>query len=339
MNMNTKIETRLLWIDWAKTISIYFIVLGHFYPGLIKSFIYSFHLPVFLIISGLLSHRQNTFPTKKLLKTLVIPYFIINILNYIFYTFISHTCPDMYHLKNEYLTAWFIPNILFGFHGIDGFHQAMGCAEMWFVYTLLFIKITTYYIKTSRGLLLYSLLCMAICYIYNRFNFNPAWAISNIFIASPFYCIGKILAEKKMEINIILTTMNKTMLLIMCLLFFGFQYIGSRWNSVACVVIGEYGNYLLLFYLLGITGCIWVFLISSLLSRYLNCNSIKIISSGTIVILGFHMLIVKPFLFYWFDQLNLSRDIYCYLIAALIVIVFIPIIKLTKRYVPILLGR
>ena len=51
-------KTRVAWIDWMKTIGIYFIVLGHFFSIGYK-FIYVFNVPLFFLISGFLCKKEK----------------------------------------------------------------------------------------------------------------------------------------------------------------------------------------------------------------------------------------------------------------------------------------
>lgn len=52
------VGNRLEWIDWMKSLGIYLIVLGHFY-SVGEKFIYIFHVPLFFLISGILSKREE----------------------------------------------------------------------------------------------------------------------------------------------------------------------------------------------------------------------------------------------------------------------------------------
>lgn len=80
---NTK---RDLSIDALKAFAIYLVVLGHFIQYSVKNFdenllfklIYSFHMPLFIFISGYLSYREKGIDIKYLKRrflTLLIPYF------------------------------------------------------------------------------------------------------------------------------------------------------------------------------------------------------------------------------------------------------------------------
>lgn len=51
--MNT--GKRILWIDYAKSICIYLVLLGHAHASQpVTDFIYTFHMPLFFFLSGCL---------------------------------------------------------------------------------------------------------------------------------------------------------------------------------------------------------------------------------------------------------------------------------------------
>ena len=74
-------SNRIYWIDWAKCIGIYLVVLGHMETLIGKQFIYMFHMPFFFILSGYL-YKRVPFKQEliKSIKTLLVPYFIFNFL-------------------------------------------------------------------------------------------------------------------------------------------------------------------------------------------------------------------------------------------------------------------
>lgn len=75
-------EERLEYIDIIKGVTIYFMVLGHSYSEgngeYIMRWIYSFHMPLFFITTGVLYGMRNktsmTFDLKKKVRTLLFPY-------------------------------------------------------------------------------------------------------------------------------------------------------------------------------------------------------------------------------------------------------------------------
>jgi len=82
MSSNNK---RILYLDIAKGIAIILMLIFHFMPDhFLKQYAYSFHMPLFIIISGYFykDEKLTTF-IKKTIKTLLIPYFICIIITYI----------------------------------------------------------------------------------------------------------------------------------------------------------------------------------------------------------------------------------------------------------------
>lgn len=66
-------------IDCMKGLAIIFMVVGHIHiSALVDKFIYSFHMPLFFIVSGYLYHRRTVSLEylKKKVKTLILPYFV-----------------------------------------------------------------------------------------------------------------------------------------------------------------------------------------------------------------------------------------------------------------------
>lgn len=52
------IKKRLAWVDVAKAIAIILMVAGHELPQVsLRTWIFSFHMPLFFILSGYTSHR------------------------------------------------------------------------------------------------------------------------------------------------------------------------------------------------------------------------------------------------------------------------------------------
>ena len=73
-------KKRINWIDWAKVIGIWLVILGHA-PAKGHIFIYMFHMPLFFMLSGFLYKRTNfKSEIKKSFRSLIIPYLIFNLL-------------------------------------------------------------------------------------------------------------------------------------------------------------------------------------------------------------------------------------------------------------------
>ncbi|MGI8932869.1 acyltransferase [Leptolyngbya sp. BC1307] len=91
---SSKPVTRLLWVDYAKGLGIFLVVLGHVLRGLadnailstsflfdyLDQWIYAFHMPLFFFLSGLFLYRSTSRPFKAFvinrLTILVYPYLV-----------------------------------------------------------------------------------------------------------------------------------------------------------------------------------------------------------------------------------------------------------------------
>lgn len=83
---------RVRWIDAARGIAMIPIVFGHAAGwSLAKYWVYSFHVPMFFILSGLLYHDQESMKcfVKKKFKQLMIPYYVFGLLSVIVYYLIG----------------------------------------------------------------------------------------------------------------------------------------------------------------------------------------------------------------------------------------------------------
>ena len=52
-------QSRETWVDWAKALSIFFVVVGHIGWDFLHPFVYAFHVPAFFVISGYLYKKAN----------------------------------------------------------------------------------------------------------------------------------------------------------------------------------------------------------------------------------------------------------------------------------------
>ena len=116
--MNRRID----WIDAAKGIGILLVIIGH--SGInvfLEKWIYSFHLPLFFILSGYLFSYDDNFKEflRKKIKTIVVPYFTLGIPMLAFdglayYIMGEYTFSDIlihivdYILQRKMWTPWFL---------------------------------------------------------------------------------------------------------------------------------------------------------------------------------------------------------------------------------------
>ncbi len=74
------VKKRIQWIDICKGIAIILVIIGHVktVPWIIRSFIFSFHMPLFFVVNGFLIRDYNIkHNLNKSLRSLLKPYFIV----------------------------------------------------------------------------------------------------------------------------------------------------------------------------------------------------------------------------------------------------------------------
>ncbi len=78
---------RIEWVDIAKGLGILLVIIGHcvYLGGGIHNWIFSFHMPLFFMLSGFFVREEAIWTTiKKKSKSLLFPYFIFVILGFVF---------------------------------------------------------------------------------------------------------------------------------------------------------------------------------------------------------------------------------------------------------------
>mgnify|MGYP004676370705 FL=1 len=323
---------RKIWIDWAKTLSIFAIVWGHCFPEGLCGFIYAFNVPVFFIISGYLCHREASFGKcfDKTLHNLIIPYFIL--------AAIKVAGPVIKHIGDgEWI--WSVAAVLGGFHSLN---DAPGCSNLWFVYSLVIVKLLFQVSSGKRDIAL-AMACLAGAVVYNDIlHLEWRWAVSNCLLAYPFFIIGNSLRDKDILQRLVTSARQyRYVAALAAALLIAVTYIVGTQNGQAKLYMGQYANNIVLFAIGALTGSMAVFVLSALLDG-VRLKITRVILSGTIVILVFHRELLHPLL----KEIGktdtsslLTVNTLVFVSAVIVVMAFYPIILLVKRFIPIVLGR
>lgn len=115
--MSTK--SRNYFLDNYKAFLILLVVIGHFiepcytntlFLTVLKWFIFSFHMPAFIFISGYFSKKDMGL--EKLIQKLVIPYFVFELLYYFLYVFVIHKETGLYFNRPKF-SLWYLMALFF----------------------------------------------------------------------------------------------------------------------------------------------------------------------------------------------------------------------------------
>lgn len=330
------------WIDWLKMIGMFFIVWGHLSPEYLKDFIYAFNVPVFFLVSGYLFRpcKWNKFINKNV-RALIIPYFLLGLTVVIFFAIIK-----IYF--GGYDASYFPLSILALFAGSQtGFGNGIGCQALWFVYTLFLAKCLANIIGYKS--LVHALISIVFLYIAELLSIegiNVHSSYVNLLVAYPFFAIGFTLEvhlrdvmshysesiNKKKRVKIV-----STVLIMIAIVVFG-----SILNGMVEMYNSKFGVDLLLFVVNGLLGsCALALLCMMAGNKDSNNNIVGFLSRGSVLVLAWQII----FLFIIdliATKLNIGiihNDVITFMLAISIYMVFIPIIKIVMKHVPILVGN
>lgn len=312
------------WVDWAKVIGIYLMVLGH--GGLvnadIRQFIFSFHMPLFFVLSGFL-HKQRSFieTFKKNIRALLVPYLIMNGILLLYNLSIQIIAGT---LTLEYLISR-LGAIFLGL-GYNTESWIPLSTPLWFLIALFIIQTIVSLGRTQVMRYCIMFLSIAVFVFLDIMDLDILIPIDSAMLALPFFVFG---CEFKSFIG-----KQYSVYLLPVLLFA--MVIINHYNGRVDINTCKYGNSLLLTYLGGILGT----LLTVNVSRYLQ-GGVKRYASGLLLIVGFNLLAIMLAKKIWnlfFPEIEITSLVGA-VIAIFICFAFAPIIEFCKRYFSMVLGN
>lgn len=308
-------KKRIEWIDICKGLGIFLVVIGH--TGIAKvsqteyDWIYSFHMPFFYMISGLVFNetKYDTFGKyiKRRLKTLVIPFFILNTILFCIAKILDldNIQPPMHELFTGVLAMYFL-RVLF-------------ISEIYYFFINKFLK--TYYLKLIAVVILISLSSFI-----NK-NYHTGYLLY-IMPGIPllYYSIGNIL-KSDIKANAANTRIyNLTVLIILSLIF------------SLCIISVDFIFRDIILAISGIITLLSVGLIISKVPYNSIKNSITYIGMNTLVIVAFHQIIYNG-LTILTNRIELSTIMDSGIRMISVWVILVILCKLLNRFIPIAIGK
>ena len=281
-------KERITWVDSAKGIAIYLIVVGHFLNvsslELVNKAIYSFHIPLFFILSGY-THKESDRQFWKGIfdkaKQLLLPYIVYIILSVLFCMVYGN-----YELTWDKL-CYYNASIYFD-------------EPIWFLIVLFAVFVIEYAIKTVRWKPIFqmmtSLLLLAIGYICHKYKYGFAsyinhFGLNRIIVCFSFFMLGVVF--KQVRGGQVLKDEKVKYLFLIAL---SGLWLVSLSNNVKCsMYIFCFGNYWL-FILSAITGSMAVALVCK---RWLDFRLLRKLSKYGVFLMGtqyFWLIPVRDYL-------------------------------------------
>lgn len=144
-------EKRVAWVDVMRAVMMFAIALGHALDArptsgsMLNQYVYSFHVPAFFFLSGLLfrGKKESFFAfTVKKFKSLMIPYYIFSILSILIFLVLGSVASD--GLGVAVKTTDLLPNLWGMLYGNGSTGYMKWNLPLWFV-PCLFITLLIFY--------------------------------------------------------------------------------------------------------------------------------------------------------------------------------------------------
>lgn len=255
------------WVDVAKGIAIILMVLGHTaIPDSLSRFIYSFHMPLFFIASGMMTtwtkYSVKKFVYKKI-KNLIAPFLIYS--------------GGVLMLMNKFLDGREIP---FGWSGWQGY-------ALWFIPVLFISLILAKMVKSIqkqwiRVVISFVLLILGVIFKYSKISFP--WSIDVV----PYACFMILVGSYVKRFQIHIDIPKKSVLILgflIVLIVSHYWKLDMAWNNIIPVIPLTIG---------AIAGTFMIFTLSSFIVRYYSMGSslFQHIGKETFVIVAFSQVII-----------------------------------------------
>lgn len=298
-------------IDAAKVIGVFLVVWAHLH-GIYSNerlYIYSFHMPLFFLLSGMLHKFNNHIQVKKYIKKILYPvavYFIIYSFLYLFFvkTNILEDCQmTMSTVEDGLIMKYLRCNLLALIHGGD-------CSNvvLWFLFALFYCKFATDCILKWN----YAFYIILVVFIATTiFGYSMCY-IGQGMMAMPFYFVGYLIRNSYTKI------LNFKFPLIFALIFLLISFVLTQVNGRVSMsglnfgIIKFFPLRLLVFYFNALLGSFAVIL----LSKYIADVDWSRLAASMISIMGLQMIFVKLYI----QSFGYDSNVFSSLLASFFII-------------------
>lgn len=273
---------RINFIDYAKAIGIFLVVLAHTpLKSEITDWIYVFHMPLFFFLSGYLFDIKryptfNGFMVRRF-HQLVIPYFLINLFTYYLWLFVFRH----YGADSEIAITWYHPMI--GFLLGNG-NEMIHNVPLWFLLCLFIVEIVFYLIiqHSSVDKIGYILGFLALVG-YLNYHYNPIllpFSLGTAVVGIVFYGVGYLCNQYQLLKNHFLGF----------IISFVITILVASYNGRIYMHINYYNHYLL-FFVGALSGIYMMMCLCVYLTKMVKSTFINYIGRNTLLICGFHLMV------------------------------------------------
>lgn len=339
---------RILWVDYAKFIGIFLVVLGHAsVDESLRSFIYVFHIPLFFFISGLFFSFEKypdwkVFVRKRFFQ-LIVPYLFFSCITYVFWFCIGRKVGQdaTLHL-NVYKP---LIGILWG--NLND-HYLEHCPPLWFLTCLFSVEMIYYFIFKKIKPFYAILICIVIITLLGWMDYKfqiprLPWGINMALSMIFFYGLGS--QSQKLLLQGGSGKRSYRLYIGVSIVGLFLIYIVSKLNGKIEVSMRDFGNY---FYFImgGSIGIITTIAISKLLVKIFGTkNIILFVGKNTLIVFATHLIAASfiKAIFYYILKLDVNFYQQTLLLTSMFsiasIIILIPAMLFINKYLPFAVGK
>ena len=321
MDSSNKISNRIVWLDWMKVLAILSIIWGHFFSSG-HLYLYVFSVQVFCVISGFLYKKYPDWKTcmTKCFWQLFVPTVIMSVIMHLEAFFRCMALGEHYDIS----WIWFFKWLLLGHRWCMG--------PCWYFYTLIVMRLIMQVLPEKKWVyfILFVTLSGGAIYVHT-IDFIASNSNVNVLLCMPFFLIGVFIKPYKSILN---NMHNYVLELVLFLVSVMGVYLCGNYNGYVWMYLNDYGNNYALYIIGGMAGTGMLYIISMWLSRLSYRAMVQTLSKGSLLVIGLHIIIVRRLTELpdriWGEDLAYS---------IIILLAFVPIIRVAEKYFPIILGQ
>ena len=277
---------RIAWIDTAKGLGLLMVFFGHLRIPFVSTWVYTFHMPLFFFLSGLVFSNiggSYWFFVKKKIRRLIIPYFTLGGVIFIFWCI-------LYRIEGRSASDYLLM--------LGGFFAQKHFWTVWFLAALFFAEVVYGAVNCiCKDNLLTStywsvILCLISFGYYRLGGETLPWNIDTALVAQLFLHLGYVLKrlvvkpmDELLNLKKVIGYLSVSLFLILNSIF-GYLCIRLSGHSLD-MSVGMYGNEVctLLSAICGIMAIV-------VFSHYFTCKWVIWLGQNTMVLFAWHSRII-----------------------------------------------
>ena len=326
-------KKRVAYIDIAKAIGMILVILGHMdIPGNLYNYLFSFHMPLFIILSGFVFNQEKIWKqVKSLLITFLSLSVILSVVDIAVKLLVSHKAVDYL----SYLKA-----ILGG--AAAPFYRFNPAPAIWFLTALMIVEIASFLLSFLGKYRIIPIIVMVIVGFliapYKESLYIP-WNIDVALFLIPFFELARDLKKVLGKISSVRPWIMIPIGVAGLWVLMPLSQLNGTVNIFRC----QYGNNIFLYYLNSLIGSSAIICLSIALSSLKHTALICWMGRNTVIPMATHQMLLPLVVFIMGYIPYYSHPIAVIAINAIGLIILTTISYLlawvVDRFCPIILGK